>query len=137
MASNGVVSKADRLKQIQKAFDPGMNRRSGHLVNISMATLKDVMMHAESDDLRLQAAQTLLSLAPVQRKLEYQCEAVLPPQMDRKSAGRASLLGARVKRLVDTGNEHASEVLRLIEQAELEAGLPANPRPPARNPLSE
>ena len=44
-------------------------RKPGHLCNIALATLKHLMLHSESDSLRLQACRTILELGPVQQRL--------------------------------------------------------------------
>ena len=75
------------------------------------------------------AALAALALPPVRRKLEIQCEKVRPGTIARP--------GALVERIKKLDTARASAVLDLIEQAEKDAGIPANTRSNGANPLSE
>ena len=108
----------------------GANHRATHLGNLAVAALKYLLLNAESDDMKFKAAEALLALAPVRRKLDLSATVVDAPVMDRKSADRPAVLGQRLRRLMDAGAEQATEALRLIEEAEKQAGLTANPREP-------
>lgn len=120
---------AEAIRKIMASMPPGGNLRAAHLGNLAVSTLKWLILHAKSDDLKYQAAMALLALAPVQRKMEALASTVKEPDQQ--------VLSRRLTRLVNSGTDQASEVLRLLEQAEAEAGLPANPRSHARNPLQE
>ena len=78
----------------------------------------------------------MLNLPGVRRKQELAATIIDPPQPRDGSVNRPAILGKRLRRLMDSGSELAGEALRLIEQAEKEAGLSANPREPASNPLT-
>ena len=115
----------------------GANNRAAHLGNLATATLKFLILNAESDDIRFRAAEALLSLPGVRRKQELAATVLDPPQPRDGSVNRPAILGKRLRRLMDSGSDTAQEALRLIEQAEREAGLTSNPREHAPNPLSE
>lgn len=95
----------------------GGNLRAAHLGNLAVSTLKWLMLYAESDDLRYRAAETLLTLAPVRRKMEALASTVKEPEQ--------SGLTRRIQRLVNSGTDQATEVLRLIEEAEAQATNPS------------
>ena len=136
MARNGngaTITPGDEIRKISRELFSGTERRSAHLVNMSIATLKYLLLNAESDDMRFRAAEALLGLSPMRRKLDLLAGVLEPPAFHRNSPERPTVLGARLKRLMDAGSDHASEALRLIEQAEKEAGLTANPREPHPN----
>ena len=124
---------ADSIKAIARDLSTGSSRKSAHLVNLSIASLKHLVLYAESDDIRFRASEALLGLSPVRRKLDLLAGTIEPPTMDRTSENRSAVLGRRLKRLLEAGANEASEALRLIEQAEKEAGLTANPREPHPN----
>ena len=124
---------AERISSIAKDMINGASPRAAHLGNLSIATLKYLALYAESDDIRFRAAEALLALSPVRRKLDLSASIIEPPSMDPRTPNRPSALGARLKRLMDAGASEASEALKLIEQAEKEAGLTANPREPHPN----
>ena len=126
-------SAADKIAQIHRDLATGAEKRSAHLVNLSVATLKYLLLHSESDDIRYGAAQTLLSLSPHKRKLDLLAGVLEPPVMDRKSADRPAVFSKRLKSIMDASPESAQRVLAALAEAESEAGIPANPSEIAAN----
>lgn len=119
---NAESSAAEEIARIAKDSWSGADRRASHLVNLSMATLKYLMLNAESDDLKLEAARTLLELPPVRRKLQHQQEAVRPSTVDRRTP-----IGRRLRNLLDSDPDKAQRLLDLIEnEAEKSPEIPAS-----------
>jgi hypothetical protein len=136
-ALNGKADSAESILDIARKMPTGSNLKSAHLGNLAISTLKWIMLHSESDDLKYRAAETLLGLAPVRRKLDLLTATIPEHTPDRRNTMPSHQAG-RLRRLLEAGgSERASEILRLIEQAEAEAGMPVNPSVPTPNPLSE
>jgi hypothetical protein len=49
----------------------GADLRMAHLLNVACATLKHLMLHSESDMVRLKAAQAVVDLPPIVHKMQY------------------------------------------------------------------
>ena len=116
---------AKQIPLIAKDLVGGIDRRSAHLINLSLATLKWLMLYGESDDVRFRAAQALLDSPPLRQKLDFMRDIVVPPGRGRGPV-RSAQLGRRLKAVVDAGPEHAQRMLALLEQAENEAGVKEN-----------
>ena len=125
MASNG-RSPGDEIKAISKDMSTGAEKKSAHLANLATATLKYLLLNAESDDLRFQAALAVLALSPVRRKMDALAAGVQDHVPKPRTGPRRRLTA-----------DQTSEVLSLIEQAEQEAGIPANTQSNGAKPLSE
>ena len=115
------------IQAIAKNFNSGTNGKAAHLVNLSLATLKYLLLNAESDDIRYQAATALLGLAPIQQKLDYMRGAVNKPER-RSAPDRPAVAAQRLRAIMTQSPEVAQRVLQALAEAEKEAQAAPDPQ---------
>ena len=108
-------SAAEQITDIAKTFRCGATMRASHLVNLSLATMKWLVLNAESDDIRFKAADALLGLGPMQAKLGLMKDVVSQPYLGKEL--RPVALGKRLRAAMTTP-EHAARILAMVEEAE-------------------
>ena len=109
---------AQQIAEIARGFKCGAGMKSAHLVNISLATLKWLMMNSESDDIRFKAAEALLGLQPMRAKLGLMGDVVAKPFLGKEA--RPAAIGKRLSAAMKTP-EQAARVIQLLEQVEAES----------------
>lgn len=124
---NKLSTPADQIVAIAKALQCSAPAKAAHLVNLSLATLKYLMVNAESDAIRYQAATALLGLAPMQAKLGLMRGVVDQPHLGRDPQ-RPAVLAKRVKAMLERDPAQAQRLLAMITEAENEGQVAANPQ---------
>jgi hypothetical protein len=85
------------------------SRRVGHLLNLALAAYKHLILNGKSDTVRLQAANAIVSLPPVQARLGAMAVRAAKPL--KKPAG------AETPASVDRSDEIMRELERLLDDA--------------------
>ena len=110
------------IRAIAKDMAGGADRRAAHLVNLSLATFKWLILNGESDDVKFRAADALLALSPCRAKLD-QMRGILESPGNGNVGPRA--MEKRI-RAVMTSPEKTQLLLSMVEQAERDASAAQN-----------